>query len=110
MADKYLESNGSFASMMNALASRSPDRIQEADAEKDSGISSVRSILSIVADYVHLREQHPEHVLFADLEDVADVISTASDLLACVQKVEDEANTVRMHLTLYGKSEPQRQR
>lgn len=110
MADKYLESNGSFASMMNALASRSPDRIQEADAGKSSAICSVQSMLSIVADYVHFREQHPETVLYADLEDVADVICTASDLLACVQKVEDEANAVREHLMLYGESEPQRQR
>ena len=73
---------GAFYSVMSAIASNDPERIIRADDDCKTVLLSIGSTLNTVADYLYVRAQHPNDVMFATDKDVADTILASQTLLA----------------------------
>ena len=62
-------------------------------------------MLNVVADYLYLRAQNPNGVLYATEAEIADAVYSLSDLTACVHSSLNEAENVRYMLRHPRKSE-----
>ena len=56
---------GAFYAVMSAMASRDPKRVALAEGDAFTALQSIGSMLNVVADYLYLRAQNPEGVLYA---------------------------------------------
>lgn len=96
---------GAFQAVMNAMASRDPKRVARAEGDAFTALQSIGSMLNVVADYLYLRAQNPNGVLYATEAEIADAVSSLSDLTACVHLSLNEAENARYMLRHPRKSE-----
>ena len=68
---------GAFYAVMSAMASRDPKRVALAEGDAFTALQSIGSMLNVVADYLYLRAQNPDCLLYtsdaADEEDSGDL-------------------------------------
>lgn len=96
---------GAFYAVMSAMASRDPKRVALAEGDAFTALQSIGSMLNVVADYLYLRAQNPEGVLYATEAEIADAEYSLSDLTACVHSSLNEAENARYMLRHPRKSE-----
>lgn len=96
---------GAFQAVMNAMASRDPKRVARADGDALTALQSIGSMLNVVADYLYLRAQNPNGVLYATEAEIADAVHSLSDLTSCVHSSLNEAENARYMLRHPRKSE-----
>lgn len=99
---------GAFYAVMSAMASRDPKRVKRvalAEGDAFTALQSIGSMLNVVADYLYLRAQNPEGVLYATEAEIADAVYSLSDLTACVHSSLNEAENARYMLRHPRKSE-----
>ena len=96
---------GAFQAVMNAMASRDPKRVALAECDAFTALQSIGSMLNVVADYLYLRAQNPNGVLYATEAEIADAVYSLSDLTACVHSSLNEAENARYMLRHSRKSE-----
>ena len=89
---------GAFYAVMSAMASRDPKRVALAEGDAFTALQSIGSMLNVVADYLYLRAQNPEGVLYATESEIADAVYSLSDLTACVHS-SLEAGSVRISVS-----------
>ena len=75
---------GAFYAVMSAMASRDPKRVALAECDAFTALQSIGSMLNVVADYLYLRAQNPNGVLYATEAEIADAVYSLSDLTSCV--------------------------
>lgn len=96
---------GAFYAVMSAMASRDPKRVALAEGDAFAALQSIGSMLNVVADYLYLRAQNPEGVLYATEAEIADAVYSLSYLTACVHSSLNEAENARYMLRHPRKSE-----
>ena len=89
---------GAFKAVMNAMASRDPKRVARAECDAFTALQSIGSMLNVVADYIYLRAQNPNGVLYATEAEIADAVYSLSDLLSVQQTALIEAGNARFEL------------
>ena len=93
----FTPDRGAFKPVLNAIASRDPERIEKAEDDALVALSSVGTLLNVVADYIHIRANHPHDALYATDEHLAEAVYTLSDLSACIHSTLIEASNARFH-------------
>lgn len=96
---------GAFYAVMSAMASRDPKRVALAECDAFTALQSIGSMLNVVADYLYLRAQNPNGVLYATEAEIADAVHSLSDLTSCVHSSLNEAENARYMLRHPRKSE-----
>lgn len=91
---------GAFEMMRDAIASGDPRRIRAAQGEALTAIECICSMANVLADYAHLRAQHPKDCLYASDYDIAQTACTLSDLASCACSALVAANRAHDEKTI----------